>query len=133
MFCFRYVFLCGKWLSLDCDDGQVWCSLEVLQDGNIETDKLFYNLSQKKLFDDHLWVSLLKRPYFSRFSRVQRLWCLVALLFLALISSAMWYNQLDERIMQTVKVWLIKLNYKQFYVGFMSSVIVLQHDFSFNS
>jgi len=46
-------------LSLDCDDGQVWCSLEVLQDGNIETDKLLYNLSQKKkLFDDHLWVSL---------------------------------------------------------------------------
>lgn len=109
-------------MSLDCDDGQVLCRMEVLEDGNIETDKLFYNLTQKKLFDDHLWVSLLKRPYFSRFSRVQRLWCLVALLFLAMISSAMWYS---ERIMQTIKVGLIKLNYKHFYVGLMSSVIVI--------
>lgn len=49
----------------------------------------------------------------------------IELLFRAMISSAMWYNQPDERIMQTLKVGLIKLNYKQFYVGFMSSVIVI--------
>ncbi|XP_063448038.1 polycystin-1-like protein 2 [Mytilus trossulus] len=121
----RYIFLCGKWLSLDSEDGKTWRSVDVLDENHIETDTLFHNLTQKKLFDDHLWVSLFKRPRCSRFTRVQRLWCLLALLFLAMISSAMWYDTPDDNKMQTISVGPLKLNYKQFYVGLMSGLIAL--------
>lgn len=122
---FRYTFLCGKWLSINSEDGKTWRSLDALDAENVKTDTLFFSLSQKKIFDDHLWISLFKRPHFSRFTRVQRLWCLVALLFLAMISSAMWYDTPEDKAMQTISVGPLKLNYKQFYVGLMSSLIAL--------
>lgn len=125
LFLCRYTFLCGKWLSLNSEDGKTWRSIDVLDDNGVETDVLFFNLSQRKLFDDHLWVSLFKRPTFSRFTRVQRLWCLVALLFMAMISSAMWYDSPDDIKMQTISLGPLKLSYKQFYVGFMSAMIAL--------
>ena len=126
---FRYTFLCGKCLSIDSVDGKTWCDLDVLDADCVETDTLFFRLSQKKMFDDHLWISLFKRPVFSRFTRVQRLWCLVSLLFLAMISSAMWYDTPDDERMQSITVGLIKFNYKQFYVGLVSSLIALGPSF----
>ena len=112
-------------MSLNSKDGKTWRSIDVLDDNGVETEVLFYSLSQTNLFDDHLWVSLFKRPRFSRFTRVQRLWCLVVILFMAMISSAMWYDSPANNKMQTISLGPLKLSYKQFYVGFMSAMIAL--------
>ncbi|VDI59821.1 Hypothetical predicted protein [Mytilus galloprovincialis] len=121
----RYTFLCGQVLSLKSEKGLLWCSSNVFNEDEVETDTLFYNISRRKLFDDYLWVSLVKRPQFSRFTRVQRLWCLTTILFLSMVSSAMWYDMPDVETTQSIILGPLKLNFKQFYVGLMSGIIAL--------
>ncbi|XP_052077930.1 polycystic kidney disease protein 1-like 2 [Mytilus californianus] len=121
----RYTFLCGRVLSLKSENGRIWSSLNVFNEDVVETDTLFYNISRRKLFDDYLWVSLVKRPQFSRFTRVQRLWCLTTILFLSMVSSAMWYDIPDDETTQSIILGPLKLNFKQFYVGLMSGLVAL--------
>lgn len=108
--------------------------MEPLTTDLLNSETIFTDASRRGFFDTHLWFSILKRPNFSRFTRVQRLWSVVALLFLSMIASAMWYNQepsedtmTDEEIeansIQSVKLGPFSLNYRQLYVGLMSSVI----------
>lgn len=80
-------------------------------------------MSKNHLFEDHLWLSVSMRPHYSRFTRVQRLWTIVSLLFLSMIASAMWYNTSDPSGGSTVSLGPLKLNYKIVYVGFMSALI----------
>lgn len=42
-----------------------------------------------------------------------------------MISSAMWYDTPEDKGMPTISLGPLKLNYKQFYVGLMSSCIAL--------
>ncbi|CAC5393050.1 PKD1L2 [Mytilus coruscus] len=121
----RYTFLCGRILSLKSENGRIWSSLNVFNEDVVETDTLFYNISRRKLFDDYLWVSLVKRPQFSRFTRVQRLWCLTTILFLSMVSSAMWYDIPDVETTQSIILGPLRLNFKQFYVGLMSGLVAL--------
>uniref|UniRef100_K1QZL5 Polycystic kidney disease protein 1-like 2 n=1 Tax=Magallana gigas TaxID=29159 RepID=K1QZL5_MAGGI len=64
----------------------------------------------------------------------KRLWTLMALLFLSMVASAMWFNQEPDpeeqdketaSTLRTVEVGPFKLSYKQLFVGFMSSLITL--------
>lgn len=97
-------------------------------------DAVFTETTTKGFFDDHLWFSISKRPNYSQFTRVQRLWTLMALLFLSMVASAMWFNQEPDpeeqdketaSTLRTVEVGPFKLSYKQLFVGFMSSLITL--------
>ncbi|XP_061188668.1 uncharacterized protein LOC133196830 [Saccostrea echinata] len=129
----RFVFLCGEWLSLKYDDVKTFRKLVPLTPEIINGEVVFTELSLRGFFDDHLWISLSKRPNYSRFSRVQRLWSLVALLFLSMVASAMWYNaepteeeQLASgNVQQSVKLGPFRFNLKQIYVGLMSSLITV--------
>lgn len=132
--CVRYVFLCGGWLSERYGKCETWAVMVPLSNEDLNSETIFNDAGRKGLFDDHLWFSISTRPNYSRFTRVQRLWCLVALLFLSMISSAMWFNQepsketmteeeIEANSVQSIKLGPFSLNYKQIYVGFMSSVI----------
>lgn len=90
---------------------------------------MFNESSRRGLFDDHLWFSLTMRPNTSKFTRVQRLWCLVALLYLSMVTSAMWFSSnpslsVDEAN-QTKAVTLgpFTFSYRMLYVGLCSSLI----------
>ncbi|OWF54511.1 Location of vulva defective 1 [Mizuhopecten yessoensis] len=120
----RYVFGCGKWLSLDTDDALTFRTLHMIDEALVDMDAVFVDVSTRYMFDDNLWFSLPKRPSFSRFTRVQRLWLLAAILFLSMITSAMFFRSPGEEG-RSVTIGPIRLNYKQIYVGFSSFVITI--------
>lgn len=92
--------------------------------------------SRRGLFDDHLWFSLSLRPNASKFTRVQRLWCIVALLFLSMVASAMWFDgnpsisTEDTNQMQMVQIGPFTLSYRMLYVGLMSSLLMFVPSFA---
>jgi len=59
----------------------------------IRFQHLFFDKARMKLFDDHLWLSIVGRPSRSNFTRLQRLTCILCLLFTTMLSNAMWYGR----------------------------------------
>ncbi|XP_013386430.1 polycystic kidney disease protein 1-like 2 [Lingula anatina] len=80
--------------------------------------------ASKRLFDDHLWFSVAKRPTPSRLSRVQRLSICIVVLFLCMISNAMWFREEDDTT-SGIQLGPIKITFRQVWVGLMSSVLVV--------
>ncbi len=64
---------------------------------------LFNGSVRKKLSNDHIWVSVLSRPTRSNFTRVQRVSCCVALLFLTMITNCMFFRSDSENTGETVE------------------------------
>ena len=46
--------------------------------------------TKSKFFDDHIWLSVVKRPNKSNFSRVQRWSLCISTLYLMMVVNAMW-------------------------------------------
>ncbi|XP_069131790.1 polycystin family receptor for egg jelly-like [Argopecten irradians] len=124
----RYVFGCGKWLSMDTDDALVSRTLHMIDESLVDMDAVFVDVSTRYMFDENLWFSLPKRPSFSRFTRVQRLWLLAAILFLSMITSAMFFRSSSDDS-RSVTLGPIRLNCKQIYVGFLSFLITILPSF----
>ncbi|XP_067665494.1 polycystin-1-like protein 3 [Haliotis asinina] len=122
----RYIFICHKWLGLDKDDGRLYRTFEAFSPDGQEI-AMFDIVSKQKLFDDHLWLSVIKRPMFSRFTRVQRFLCAVAMLYLGMVTNAMWFQDYDSSTQKTrgIEIGPVKLNYRQVYVGVVSAVIIV--------
>ena len=90
----RYFFLCGRWLAVEEDDGLIDRILPVAgRDDIIRFEHLFFDKARRKLFDDHLWLSIVGRPSRSNFTRLQRLTCILCLLFTTMLANAMWYGR----------------------------------------
>lgn len=60
-----------------------------------EFSHLFTEKTTKSLSDGHLWFSVVARPPQSRFTRVQRVSCCLCLLYLSMLTNAMFYEK-DE-------------------------------------
>ena len=58
---------------------------------------LFNTTSSRNLRDNHLWFSVFMRPARSRFTRVQRVSSCMALLYLSMLTNAMWYGILPDK------------------------------------
>lgn len=65
--------------------------------------QLFSSSVRKKLTSDHLWLSVFSRPTRSSFTRVQRISCCMSLLFLTMITNAMWFKSDGEADQQSNK------------------------------
>lgn len=61
-----------------------------------EFSHLFTEKTTKSLSDGHLWFSVIARPPQSRFTRVQRVSCCLCLLFLSMLTNAMFYEKGDS-------------------------------------
>ncbi len=62
MVSFRYFFLCGQWLAVDEDDGQLIRMIPVAGEEEVlGFEHLFINTARKKISDDHLWMSVVYR------------------------------------------------------------------------
>ncbi|XP_060074618.1 uncharacterized protein LOC132554330, partial [Ylistrum balloti] len=119
----RYVFLCDQWLASDRSDGCTYRTLYPAEKELLDGKTLFESVTRFNFFDEYLWLSLFGRPSFSRFTRVQRLYCVSSLLSLSMLGSAMWFNSGNERPSYGVKLGFFELNYKQIYVGIMSALM----------
>ena len=66
--------MCDSWLATDKGDGVLEKLLPVTPVGEVaKFGKLFKTTVRQELSDDHLWISLVSRPTWSNFTRVQRL------------------------------------------------------------
>ena len=89
------------------------------------TKTIFLAKTAIDLCDSHLWFSVVKKPYKSRFTRVQRLSCCLSVLFTTMITNAMFYQvgpSSDGN--STTTVGPITFNLRQVVIGVQSSLMV---------
>ncbi|KAF6038212.1 hypothetical protein EB796_003483 [Bugula neritina] len=93
-----YTFLCNDWLS----PVQTLCYGHEIFSKDMEEGKDFVSLvkdnTKSKMFDDHLWLSVARRPQKSNFSRVQRWSMCLSTLYLTMVVNAMWKNLLYPKV-----------------------------------
>jgi hypothetical protein len=127
----KYEFICNKWLAVEKDDGSVDRLLPVAgREEATEFSHLFQQTTQKNLADGHLWFSVFMRPPRSRFTRVQRVSCCMALLYLSMLVNAMWYQRVPPKPTgSAVDFGPFSLSPEQIGVGFFSNLIVFPATF----
>ncbi|GFO16405.1 polycystic kidney disease protein 1-like 2 [Plakobranchus ocellatus] len=134
----RYTFLVQDWLSEVRGDGRTVRRIPVLDTNATDSGTMFDLISKRKLFDEHLWLSVARRPSPSVFTRAQRFLCAVALLYLAMITNAMWYagaqnkdkngnGNTDSSVTESVvfRIGIVEITYRTLYVGVLSALIIL--------
>ncbi|XP_071131885.1 uncharacterized protein [Mytilus edulis] len=117
----RYLFICDQWLSLDHDDGCIDCAIPVSD--KLDKHKfsfLFHEKTRQNTTDNHLWLSVAIRPEDSNFTRIERLACCLSLLFLTMISNAMFYGQNTGSYFS---IGPIKLSLSGIYISLISAII----------
>lgn len=93
-FHFSFTFMCNQWLSLDRGEDNIERILLVSNNDDVKSfSNTFSNHSRDNMTDSYLWLSVAVRPKEDNFTRVQRLACCLTLLFLTMITSAMFYGQ----------------------------------------
>ncbi|CAC5416734.1 PKD1L2 [Mytilus coruscus] len=118
----RYLFICDRWLSLDHDDGCIDCAIPVSD--KLDKHKfsfLFHEKTRQNTTDNHLWLSVAIRPEDSNFTRIERLACCLTLLFLTMISNAMFYGQNTGG---RFSIGPITLSLSGIYISLISAIIV---------
>ena len=82
-----------------------------MENSNVSMDKLIFVADREylesfnhrlavrtkdRLIDGHLWTSILYRPTFSNFTRVQRATCAYMALMVTMLANAMYFNPEDN-------------------------------------
>ena len=108
------MFVCRDWLSSTKSDGKISRHLPALNPELTDGSDVFDMVSKQRLFDDHLWLSVARRPTYSTFTRVQRFVCAVALLFLTMVTNAMFYQgkEADHVDLRGVEIGPVQINYR---------------------
>ncbi|RUS79538.1 hypothetical protein EGW08_012706 [Elysia chlorotica] len=65
----RYTFLVQDWLSEARGDGRTLRHVPALDSSSTDSGTMFDVISRQKLFDEHLWLSVARRPYPSVFTQ----------------------------------------------------------------
>ncbi|KAK7111719.1 hypothetical protein V1264_011307 [Littorina saxatilis] len=127
----KSIFLCDRWLAVEEDDGMVDRILPVAGIEDLIAFKhLFSSSARKKLANDHLWFSVFSRPTRSNFTRVQRLSCCMSLLFLTMITNAMFFKSEDKQATTTgITLGPLHFTLGQVFISFISTVIVFPPSF----
>ena len=122
----RYLFTCDDWLATDQGDGQTSRLLRVSQLADINQGAMLRNNINRKIFDEHIWLSVGIRKTKSNFTRLQRLAVCMALLFITMIANAMWYKtKEDSDATRAITIGPISFTIHQLYTSLMSSLIVV--------
>ncbi|XP_059152857.1 polycystin-1-like protein 2 [Physella acuta] len=129
----KQVFIANRWFALEEDDGQIdriipLAGKEQLQDFSYQ----FSERSKKNLADGHLWFSVVARPPGSRFTCVQRVACCLCLLFMTMLTNAMFYNtsgSTSTSASTSFEFGPFSLSVSQIFIGFISTVIVFPVNF----
>lgn len=127
----KFEFICNKWLAVEKEDGVIDRLLPVAgRDEATEFSHLFKQTTQKHMADGHLWFSVFMRPPRSRFTRMQRVSCCIALLYLSMLVNAMWYERVPSKPnTSTLDFGPFSLSPEQIGVGFFSNLIVFPPTF----
>ena len=80
--------------------------------------------TNNNMYEDHIWLSITRRPNHSNFSRLQRLTCCFAILSLVMCTSAMWYDTVDPT-QKGIEIGGITITMQHISVSFLSSLVVV--------
>ncbi|KAL5018661.1 hypothetical protein ScPMuIL_004383 [Solemya velum] len=121
----RSVFMCEEWLSVDIGDGILEKTVVIsLRTELKQFDTLFKENFRQSITDSHLWLSVIIRPERSSFIRTQRLSCLVALLFLTMITNAMFFKTADNAVRTyQIAIGPIKFSLQNIYISVIGILI----------
>lgn len=81
-------------------------------------DHIFYNITE-----NNIWASTVFRPNQSSFTRVQRLSCILAFLFLAMLANAMFYEAPGTEQEEVLKIGIVSLSLTTIFTSLKSVVI----------
>ncbi|GAB1610844.1 hypothetical protein Ahia01_001370900, partial [Argonauta hians] len=121
-----FVFRCNGWLGTDKYASTVYnISCNRLNDQLIFKSR-FVDHIQHSLSDGHLWFSSCVHPCYSTFSRSQRIVCCATVLYLTMITNAM-FSPFDDRLKShsDITIGPIRLNLRQLAVSFQSIAITV--------
>ncbi|KAH9492781.1 hypothetical protein Btru_024701 [Bulinus truncatus] len=129
----KQVFIANRWLALEEDDGQIdriipLAGREQMSDFSYQ----FGERSKKNLADGHLWFSVIARPPGSYFTCVERVACCLCLLFMTMLTNAMFYkteNNSSTTASLSFTFGPFSLSVSQIFIGFISTVIVFPVNF----
>ncbi|XP_066282651.1 polycystin-1-like protein 2 [Branchiostoma lanceolatum] len=126
----RYVFFCQRWLAVELEDGKVDRFLSAAgRDELTNFSSVFHEKTRKDISDGHLWFSVASRPTRSHFSRVQRASCCLSLVFLTMITNAMFYRTDDSVKQQVYRLGPLVFTLSQVWISFVSTIIVFPVNF----
>ena len=90
---------------------------------------VFWTRAKQGLIDGHLWLSVVTKPGLSQFTRVQRLTCIIAILFTTMLTNIMNFSskldmsEEDDPIL--LKIGTIRVSNYSLMMGIISSLIAL--------
>ena len=88
-----FYFINEKWLAIDKDDCKIERLLACCGDKQINDFKyLLKSKTKQNLSDNHLWYSLMARPVYSSFTRLDRLTCCFVLLNMTMLLNILYYD-----------------------------------------
>ncbi|XP_019631004.1 PREDICTED: polycystic kidney disease protein 1-like 2 [Branchiostoma belcheri] len=126
----RYVFFCQRWLAVEMDDGKVDRFLSAAgRDELTNFSSVFQTKTRQDISDGHLWFSVASRPTRSHFTRVQRASCCLSLVFLTMITNAMFYRTDDSVRQQVYRLGPLVFTLSQLWISFVSTLIVFPVNF----
>uniref|UniRef100_A0A8W8NH22 PLAT domain-containing protein n=1 Tax=Magallana gigas TaxID=29159 RepID=A0A8W8NH22_MAGGI len=120
----RYFFYCNKWLAIDDGDCTLDRIIPVSAPNLISLKQRLSDETQTQITEHHLWLSLFFRPRQSKFTRVQRISCLLALSCLTMISNAMFFRaSLENQNVNQVKFGFLRISSSTLYVSCIGILI----------
>lgn len=122
----RWWFVCDDWLAVDESDGKIERILYPASKKELtKFNVLFTSEVRKNLTDGHIWFSVIARPAYSTFTRVQRLTCCLSILMCTMISNAMFYEVgKNETPKNAIRIMGFSFSIRQVSIGIMSSLVV---------
>ena len=119
-----WTFLSNTWFALEKGDGKIDRLLFPISSQETKTLKYSLNYKGSKSFSEgHLWLSILTKPPWSKFTRVQRATCCLSLLMSAMLANALFYRT-DKEADPTIQIGPLKFSWRQIVVGIESALIV---------
>uniref|UniRef100_A0A0L8HQF0 Death domain-containing protein n=2 Tax=Octopus bimaculoides TaxID=37653 RepID=A0A0L8HQF0_OCTBM len=120
-----YYFECNNWLAFDKGDGLIIRKLKPTTGQLFDLFEATKTRIYRSLFDDHLYFSIVKRPRASKFTRVQRLSSVTAILYLSLVSSAMFFKPDEKPSGRVIRIGSLAISSKEIFVGIIGSIIMI--------
>ena len=119
-----WTFMSSTWFALEKGDGKIDRLLFPISSPETKTFKYSLNSRGSKSFSEgHLWLSVVTKPPWSEFTRVQRATCCLSLLMSAMLANALFYRT-DKVADATIQIGPLKFSWRQIVVGIESALIV---------
>ena len=124
----EYPFIYDSWLGVaETENPTIDTTLKLADEKDMKKFHLvFATKISQGLLDGHIWFSIFLKPKRSSFTRVRRLSACLALLFLTMLTNAMFFGVGDNPANRKI-VWLgeFKINFTGIIIGIQSSIIVI--------